>query len=409
MKIGFYLTLLAWIVCAHGGPGIAGISPAQSSRTAPRRIDPQVDRPVRNEPILPGYIPTKFVVWDIATHGTLDVWVLAGSGVEPKYSPRPIVLRSTDGGATWSKSVIVTGLYHLRVTFVDHLLGWMTGGGGLILKTTDGGINWNRQKTHTESSLCFVQFLDANRGWVAGEDGEFLRTSDGGANWRSYKLGGHGWVGDEFRGWLNQFNFSDSSHGWFVGDNSKVFATTDGGMKWRSSSAAVERCVKKQKNQKLNVTDVHFFNSQRGVLLADLIDQTPDGELHHSFVLKTENSGMTWEKIWEPKRRKGWEMEYGPFNCLNFINETEGWITAGFGRGLFHTTDGGHNWQNQNVPGVDPDNLITGGIGRLLIVDSSRGWGSISINDFPLLDKVVRTTDAGRSWQDVGLLDVVRQ
>jgi photosystem II stability/assembly factor-like uncharacterized protein len=389
--------LLVSVLCAGAGTTMH----AQSDRIPHARIDRKLDNPVRNDPIIPVGVKTEFAVRDITTNGTLNVWVLAGKGEDPLYRPRPLLLHSTDAGVTWSRSEFNYGRILSRIAFADEHVGWMTGSDGLILKTTDGGASWSRQETRTESLLTLIQFLDANRGWVGSDDGEFLRTTDGGATWRSHKLEGHGWVGDEFRGWLNQFSFTDAAHGWFVGDNSQVFFTTDGGRIWRSSARVVERCVGKRTNQKLNLTDVHFFDAQRGILLIDLIDQTPEGERHQGFVLRTQDRGRSWTKAWEQRRRKDWEMEYGPFFCLNFISDNEGWLTASFGRGVFHTKDGGHSWQNQYVPGVDPDNIMTGGIGHLLMIDSNRGWGSVNINDFPLLDRVVRTTDGGRTWQEV--------
>ena len=62
------------------------------------------------------------------------------------------ILRTTDGGATWSKvSGITTDLY--GVDFIDASNGWAVGSGGAILRTTDGGATWSAQTSNTPATL----------------------------------------------------------------------------------------------------------------------------------------------------------------------------------------------------------------------------------------------------------------
>ncbi|MBW2161924.1 MAG: hypothetical protein JRH14_18490 [Deltaproteobacteria bacterium] len=59
----------------------------------------------------------------------------------------------------------------------------LLGGGdlrGIILRTTDGGATWVEQTSGTSEPLHDVSFTDANTGTIVGEAGIILRTTDGG-------------------------------------------------------------------------------------------------------------------------------------------------------------------------------------------------------------------------------------
>src|SRR5215467_9921904 len=57
------------------------------------------------------------------------------------------------------------------------------GYGGTILRTTDGGATWTPQFSGTTNILYGVSFVDANTGTAVGGNGTILRTTDGGATW----------------------------------------------------------------------------------------------------------------------------------------------------------------------------------------------------------------------------------
>ncbi len=55
---------------------------------------------------------------------------------------------------------------------------------GTILRTTDGGETWTFQASRTGNHLFGVSFVDANTGTAVGDLGIVLRTMDGGETWR---------------------------------------------------------------------------------------------------------------------------------------------------------------------------------------------------------------------------------
>lgn len=106
-----------------------------------------------------------------------------------------VVLRTTDGGATWQKSGgIPDGLE--KMTFVDPMRGWAAGGIGssvsgrtrdIVAHTLDGGMTWTIQhdlETVLDAGgLTDIDFADADNGIATGRQAKILRTRDGGATW----------------------------------------------------------------------------------------------------------------------------------------------------------------------------------------------------------------------------------
>src|SRR5262249_38400098 len=102
------------------------------------------------------------------------------------------ILRTTDGGATWTPQSSGTTRFLRGVSFADANTGWAVGDGGTILRSSDGGVTWTPQSSGRIENLRAVSFVDANTGTAVGGEptrppapptGIILRTTDGGATW----------------------------------------------------------------------------------------------------------------------------------------------------------------------------------------------------------------------------------
>ncbi len=107
--------------------------------------------------------------------------------------PGTYILKTTDGGNVWSKSMFTdTNIFLNTVFFQDSQKGYMGGGPSLIVYTNDGGINWTRADTDT--SLIFglpvykIKFFDNNTGYACGGfrdiAGIVWVTTNSGVNWK---------------------------------------------------------------------------------------------------------------------------------------------------------------------------------------------------------------------------------
>ncbi|MHB0867675.1 MAG: WD40/YVTN/BNR-like repeat-containing protein [Thermoleophilia bacterium] len=156
------------------------------------------------------------------------------------------------------------------VSFIDASTGWGVGLDGTILKTTNGGDTWSAQKSGTMANLSSVKFKDANNGWAVGADGItqagiILHTTDGGATWSTQTAptnaalesvyfintlkgiavgngvafytvnGGATWsAGSGVNGseYLASVQMLDASNAWAVGSQGAIYWTTNGGANW---------------------------------------------------------------------------------------------------------------------------------------------------------------------------------
>jgi hypothetical protein len=100
-----------------------------------------------------------------------------------------IILRTTDGGATWMSQSSLTADNLHGVSFTDANTGTVVGGWSaasypswlaVILHTTDGGATWTNVSLPTTNVLAAVCWTDANTGTAVGENGTILRTANAG-------------------------------------------------------------------------------------------------------------------------------------------------------------------------------------------------------------------------------------
>jgi photosystem II stability/assembly factor-like uncharacterized protein len=100
------------------------------------------------------------------------------------------------------------------IHMLDVNTGWTVGNGGLILKTTDGGATWPAQTSGTTTNLRSVHFVDASTGYAVGNGGLILASTDGGVTWAEETSG----VTTDLR----RVFFVDASTGYAVGHNGTI-------------------------------------------------------------------------------------------------------------------------------------------------------------------------------------------
>lgn len=131
---------------------------------------------------------------------------------------RNIILRSTDGGVTWSSQTIGPLDHLFDVQAVGQNSGWIAGDNGVLLHSTNGGIDWTERISNTSSKLLGLHFANAEQGWIVGDDGLILHTEDGGDKWSAQTSGT---TND-----LESVYFVDQNTGWAVGGSGIVLKYT---------------------------------------------------------------------------------------------------------------------------------------------------------------------------------------
>jgi len=163
-----------------------------------------------------------------------------------------LILHTSDDGQTWQRQRWNTGKEGVdtrlgTVTCTSSLRAWAAGADGLVLRTIDGGNSWTQQDVGTTDILMRVRFF-GDTGWiVGGTHGKavILNTRDHGETWQAQQT-------DLTKGLLDVF--FTGSKGWLVGETGTILKTEDGGLTWtRQESPTVE-----------NLTCIFFLSPNKG-------------------------------------------------------------------------------------------------------------------------------------------------
>jgi photosystem II stability/assembly factor-like uncharacterized protein len=268
------------------------------------------------------------------------------------------ILRSTDGGDTWSQvATVSTGLSDLEKLDATTVIGVSTT--GEVWRSDDGGVTWSERWTAGGGppAKWAVRFSDPLNGHVVGAGGAILATSDGGVTWTRVNRG----ISVDWNGIVA---FSDSAVV-LAGLYGYVQTTADAGAHWLPQALDPPTFGR----------DTAFADiSVAGATTAFAVG-------HWGGLFKTTDQGATWTNL-----SAALNPSYYP-NAIAFTDESNGWI-AGFDYDtgpknyIRRTHDGGITWQTAalNVPAIDLD--LIGRTGYVLTTS----------------EPLYKTTDGGSSW-----------
>lgn len=142
---------------------------------------------------------------------------------EYSSSSRSRLLKSFDGGTTWSYITPSVNNLVSSFQFLDAFNGYFTGDGGRIYATIDGGTTWNEIHRSPYGDVSAIYFLNRTTGF-AQSGTKFLKTTTGGVLWDT--------VSNNFYGAI-KIKFVNSSVGYMLSGNPYYFGkTTNGGTTW---------------------------------------------------------------------------------------------------------------------------------------------------------------------------------
>jgi photosystem II stability/assembly factor-like uncharacterized protein len=144
---------------------------------------------------------TTRLVSPSSRHGEYMRFFDRSAGVVVAIGAEAAVFATRDGGAHWTRKGVNAGdVYVMSASFVDPMHGWLLGfgavstglGSTVLLRTTDGGASWKDLGPAAVPSVqaFAVSFTDQRNGWLdAVAPGPYAyTTSDAGATWRQVTL-----------------------------------------------------------------------------------------------------------------------------------------------------------------------------------------------------------------------------
>jgi photosystem II stability/assembly factor-like uncharacterized protein len=152
------------------------------------------------------------------------------------------ILRSSDGGRSWSQPTTPTAKTLFGISFADDANGWAVGAEGTILRSTDGGASWQAQAVQIademggtrplDTSLFSVAATSPTSAWAVGDLGVVIRTRDG-QTWERVEIDAASYADENvLERLLNAVSFTSPTDGWIAGEFATLMRTTDGGETW---------------------------------------------------------------------------------------------------------------------------------------------------------------------------------
>lgn len=239
-----------------------------------------------------------------------------------------VVYYTTNGGSTWSKSIVAsgTGLIGGQLQFVDANNGFATvfnttSNTGYLYKTTNGGATWSTVGSSfpgTDEVQLFY-FINATTGWtllINDSPAEFKikQTTDGGATWTTKynDATSHGVYTMESCG---DIKFIDANNGWAVGPNSRIVKTNDGGNSWTPVTSSLtsglntyQKCM--------------YMYDANHIWIGEDVPSSTTGQTASHFLMHTVDGGTTWVQ-------DNISLSSSAFS-LFFLNGNTGWLTSDY-------------------------------------------------------------------------------
>ena len=339
-----------------------------------------------------------------------DVLFVAGDMPNPKDKGTRVgvVINTTNGGQTWNETPIDqfqgkdTALNSIH--FVNPRVGWMVGAisvaenrpEGVMFKTSDAGGTWAVTKLSYKQLPTCIFFVDEMTGWMGGvtvDTGEVISESaktpgDKGKSGKKARNESPGSApaspdGDASEGgpsdiltttdggrtWQSQWHIStsitdiffvDRNNGWAAGYKGAIYRTTDGGRGWSQQRSELEfnehyTDPKNDDAKNFIVSGVHFFDPKNGLAGASASEEDL------GRIVGTTNGGETWSKKLIAQGEG--------IRDVFLLSPTEGWATPRFPKYIYHTIDGGHYWEGENI--IFPQEVP---FFRIAGVDASHIW-----------------------------------
>jgi photosystem II stability/assembly factor-like uncharacterized protein len=198
-----------------------------------------------------------------------------------------VLLKTTDGGETWTKYFFPDYYRILSLKFFDELKGiaiiYTPGNPGSIKEnvatTSDGGLSWNLMDLEIIPGADKLFFAD-NLIYITGKNQRIFKSSDNGNTWETIYTPG------QANHYARNLYFINGKVG-IIDAETEVYKTTDGGSTWNKANIQFTR-----------VGTLHFYNENEGFNI-EQVWAYEGGDMptfKGSIFYETNDGGLTWVK-----------------------------------------------------------------------------------------------------------------
>jgi photosystem II stability/assembly factor-like uncharacterized protein len=254
-----------------------------------------------------------------------------------------IMIKTTDGGATWDSINSGTNQTLYSVQFANKNIGYACGYNGTIIKTNDAGKTWVLQKTLTTDYIQKIKVFSADTIYAFGHNGRMLKTVDGGKSWNTIKR----FTLDDVLV-IQIYNSKIFLIAKSDADSSSVYKTKDGGLSWKIFST-----------KKCSVYKDYMIDLKTGFAIS-LYDK----------IFTTADSCKSWKEIYCINNG----VLKKELTSISFANKNTGYVAGD--NTLLKTSDGGTTWTKVVIAELG-NNFI---IHNLFITSEKKGFILASVN-----------------------------
>ncbi|MCC6459481.1 MAG: T9SS type A sorting domain-containing protein [Saprospiraceae bacterium] len=301
-------------------------------------------------PMAQGILPAGYLIFSISAVEDHTIWAVASQAIFQPPVPsthKPQLLRSADGGQTWTALEVeeAVGAISFRIVAIDSLTAYLTtqdygSGSGLALyKTTDGGFNWNKEFSQSSTGVSLTRFPDGQH-WLAHNRQFISRSANDGATWTDAMVSGY--KTDEF-----QLLYSGTNMASAVGDT-LWNGTSSGRMLRFTQYGQASQFFDTGLGTATAIYSVAFQDHLNGLCYSRNL-------ANNNRIARSTDGGATWSVLAkQPGTTTGW--------CISAVPGTPGFyvLSTNFNTTLGKiaiTKDFGESWTIQNIN--KPLNAVT--------------------------------------------------